>query len=104
MPQALNHQQAPPAGNLRGEIKAKQRGRRIRSVDDLPEEQCQDGELVINGRNADIHESNRLFRPWQELKLPDVRHMVSGAIVAEKVPSGVVASCREEDQGDFCRV
>ena len=59
---------------------------------------------MINGRNADIHGSDRLFRPWQELKLPDVRHMVSGAIVAEEVPSGVVASCGEEDQGDSCRV
>ena len=59
---------------------------------------------MIDSRNADIYGPDGFFRPWQELKLPILRDTVTGAIVEEEVPSGVVTSCGEEDEGDFCYV
>lgn len=61
---------------------------------------------MIDGRNAGIYGPDWLFRPWQELRveLPDMRHMINGAVVEDEIPSGVVASCGEEDKRGFCCV
>lgn len=106
MPQTLNHNQAPSASNLRGEMKAEQRARRIGSVNDLPEEQRQNSHLVINRRNAGINSPHWLFRPWQQSRtdISDVSHVVSSTIIEKDVPSGIIASCREEDKSKFCCV
>lgn len=78
----------------------------MRSVDNLPEKQRQKCELMIDDGDAGIYGPDWLFRPRQELRveLPDIRHMINGAIVEDKVPSGVIASCGEEDKGGFCCV
>lgn len=61
---------------------------------------------MIDDRDAGIDGPDWLFRPWQELRveLPDMRHMVDGAIVEDEVPCGVVAGCGEEDKRGFCCV
>ena len=88
---------------MRGEIKAEQRGRRVRSVDEVPDEQCHSSQLAIDDRKAGIDGPERLVRPGQELTFPEVRHVVGGAIAENEVPSRVEAGHGEEGEGDFGR-
>lgn len=106
MPQPFKHKQAPSTSNLRSKMIAEQRARRIRSVNVLPEEQRQNGQLVIDRRNSRVNSPHRLFRPWQQPRtnIPDVSHVVSSAIIRKDVPSGIKASGGEEYKGSLCCV
>ena len=84
-------------------MKAEQRPRWNRSVDILPEEQCKNGQSVVDLRDSSINSPQRLFRPWQDsrAKFPNVGHVVSGAIVEKEVPNRIKASCGEEEKSEL---
>lgn len=53
--ETLNHEQTPAASHLGREVEAEQRSRRPGSINELPEKQSKDGQLVIDGRDPDIN-------------------------------------------------
>ncbi len=76
----------------------------MRSVDNLPEKERQDGQLVVEGREAGVDGLEGLVGSWEQpgTDVPDKSHVGGRAVVEEDVPGGVAGGCGEEDKGGFC--
>lgn len=91
---SLNQKQTPPTSNLGSKMEAEQRVVRVGTIHLLPEKECQNCQLIVDRRNSNIDSLQRLLgsREKSRAEIPNLRHVIGGAIFQEYIPSRVKAN------------